>query len=410
MKPEHSSTVDRRGAPWHRTPGGVVGCTTAPGSTLRWSRRRASACHCSGTRNRVLIPGGAMNKQTLLAPLAAVLLLAGLFEGNVATHSSDATISDWLARTGNAGWIVHALAEVVGGILILAYAQVLRSRLGGRGRRHLAHSRSPGHPGRNARGGRRRVLRRGSDRSGLRALAPPVPSSYRYLMAASASILVIFVSVPAAAFAGTARAGADAWQRAPLARLRRPRPGGVDADLRFRRALDGLRAVALRQRHRAGRQPAGEAGGRGPRGGPLTCGRQGSSSRGGGEGSGAPYARCSTTTPAACAVSGATSDPEDTDGEGGHEGRQCSLPVPASHDPHAVSIERCGCPRLGQARPVSHAVSVRPAAPGRTATPRRPGSGRRRRTGSPTGPASARQHVATSTRTTAMSTVDRDHL
>ena len=72
-----------------------------------------------------------MNKPTLLAPLAAVLLLVGLFEGNVATRSSDTTISDWLARTGNGGWIVHALAEVVAGILILAYAQVLRSRLGG---------------------------------------------------------------------------------------------------------------------------------------------------------------------------------------------------------------------------------------------------------------------------------------
>ena len=145
-----------------------------------------------------------MNKPTLLAPLAAVLLLAGLFEGNVATHSSDAAISDWLARTGNGGWIVHALAEVVAGILILAYAQVLRSRLGGD---DDILSRTLGALGTLV--GSLVVVG-----AGLFAAVPigrvfehspdPDPSSYRYLMAASASILVIFVSVPAAAFAGTA--------------------------------------------------------------------------------------------------------------------------------------------------------------------------------------------------------------
>jgi hypothetical protein len=148
-----------------------------------------------------------MNKPTLLAPLAAVLLLAGLFEGNVATHSSDAAISDWLSRAGNGGWIVHALSEVVAGILILAYAQVLRSRLGPGDDDIL--SRTLGALGTLV--GSLVVVG-----AGLFAAVPigrvfehspdPDPSSYRYLMAASASILVIFVSVPAAAFAGTAAA------------------------------------------------------------------------------------------------------------------------------------------------------------------------------------------------------------
>jgi hypothetical protein len=144
-----------------------------------------------------------MNKPTLLAPLAAVLLLAGLFEGNVATHSSDATISDWLSHTGNGGWIVHALAEVVAGILVLAYAQVLRARLGNE---DDVLSRTLGALGTLV--GSLVVVG-----AGLFAAVPigrvfehspdPDPSSYRYLMAASASILVIFVSIPAAAFAGT---------------------------------------------------------------------------------------------------------------------------------------------------------------------------------------------------------------
>jgi hypothetical protein len=145
-----------------------------------------------------------MNKTTLLAPLSAVLLLAGLFEGNIATRSSDAAISDWLAHTGNGGWIIHALAEVVAGCLLLVYAQVLRHRLGG-GDDVLS----------------RTLAALGTLVASMLVVGAclfaaipigrlfehspdPDPSAYRYLMAASASILVIFVSVPAAAFAGSA--------------------------------------------------------------------------------------------------------------------------------------------------------------------------------------------------------------
>lgn len=145
-----------------------------------------------------------MNKATLLAPLSAVLLLAGLFESNVTTRSSDAAISDWLAHTGNGSWIVHALAQVVAGCLLLVHTQVLRARLGG-GDDVL--SRSLGALG-------ALVATMVVVGAGLFAAIPigrvfehspdPDPSAYRYLMAASASILVIFVSVPAAAFAATA--------------------------------------------------------------------------------------------------------------------------------------------------------------------------------------------------------------
>jgi hypothetical protein len=145
-----------------------------------------------------------MHKATLLAPLSAVLLLAGLFETNVATHSSDTVIAAWLARTGDGSWIIHALAEVVAGCLLLVYAQVLRSRLGG-GDDTL--SRTLGALG-------TLVASMVVVGACLFAAIPigrvfehspdPDPSAYRYLMAASASILVIFVSVPAAAFAGTA--------------------------------------------------------------------------------------------------------------------------------------------------------------------------------------------------------------
>ncbi|WP_027861574.1 hypothetical protein [Marmoricola sp. URHB0036] len=145
-----------------------------------------------------------MNKATLLAPLSAVLLLAGLFETNVATHSSDRVIADWLAHHGDGSWIIHALAEVVAGCLLLVYAQVLRARLGG-GDDTL--TRTLGALG-------TLVASMVVVGAGLFAAIPigrvfehspdPDPSAYRYLMAASASILVIFVSVPAAAFAATA--------------------------------------------------------------------------------------------------------------------------------------------------------------------------------------------------------------
>jgi len=146
-----------------------------------------------------------MRLLALSGPLAAVLLITGLFESNIETSSGDRAIVAWLDATGNGTWMVHATLSVLGGIALLVYGQVLRHRTGGEG-----------------------VL--GSMVSSLGILvatlvvvggslfaavpvgryfesAPnPDPSVYRYLLAASASVLVIFLSLPAAALCATASA------------------------------------------------------------------------------------------------------------------------------------------------------------------------------------------------------------
>ena len=150
-----------------------------------------------------------MRKFALIGPLAAVVLLGGLFENNIETSKSDGAIHDWLAATGNGAWLAHAGAEALGGVLLIVFAQVLRSHLAGRGdvddvTRTLA--RTVGALG-TALGATVLVG------AGLFGAVPigrlfenapdPDPSVYRYLMAASASVFVIFLSVPAAALAAT---------------------------------------------------------------------------------------------------------------------------------------------------------------------------------------------------------------
>lgn len=145
-----------------------------------------------------------MRTLTLLGPLAGILLLVGLFEENVPTQSSDHTIAAWLAAAGNGSWLAHAAAEVVAGLLLLAYAHVLRHRLAGEdaalGRLVTSLGTMLG-----------TLVVIGGALFGAIPVGrsfeqspPPDPSTYRFLMAASASVLVIFLSVPAAAFAGTA--------------------------------------------------------------------------------------------------------------------------------------------------------------------------------------------------------------
>ncbi len=72
-----------------------------------------------------------MRKLTLSGPAAAVLLMAGLFENNIETAQGDGAIASWLQGHGNVLWMSHATLTVLGGVLLLVYAQVLRSRLSG---------------------------------------------------------------------------------------------------------------------------------------------------------------------------------------------------------------------------------------------------------------------------------------
>ena len=146
-----------------------------------------------------------MRRITLLGPLAGALLLVGLFENNIETSASDRRIADWLATTGHAGWMAHAFAEVLAGVLLAGFGHALRWRLAGT-RDDTALARAV-----TSMAG----LLGGTIVIGaaLFAAVPvgtvfesapaPDPSTYRYLMAAAASVLVIFASVPAAGLAAT---------------------------------------------------------------------------------------------------------------------------------------------------------------------------------------------------------------
>ncbi len=152
-----------------------------------------------------------MKKSTLIGPLAAVVLLGGLFENNIETSKPDAAIHDWLVSTGNGTWLAHTTALAVAGVLLIAFAQVLRVRLTGGGAQQDE----------TARGLARAVAALGTTigtmvlvGAGLFGAVPigrlfegapdPDPSVYRYLMAASASVFVIFLSLPAATLAASA--------------------------------------------------------------------------------------------------------------------------------------------------------------------------------------------------------------
>lgn len=149
-----------------------------------------------------------MRRITLLGPLAGALLLAGLFENNIETSASDQRIVDWLASTGHTAWLAHAFAEVLAGVLLVAFGHALRWRLAGPDAESaLARTVSS-----------MAVILGGTVVVGgaLFAAVPvgavfesapaPDPSTYRYLMAAAASVLVIFASVPAAALAAATAA------------------------------------------------------------------------------------------------------------------------------------------------------------------------------------------------------------
>jgi len=140
----------------------------------------------------------------LTGPAAAVLMLAGLFESNIETSASDGRIAAWLATHGDAAWMAHAAASVLGATLLVVFAQVVRTRLDVGTGSLAARLISP-------LGGL--VAAAVYAGSALFAAVPvgrffegapdPDPSVYRYLLAAAASVMVIFVSLPAAAFAAS---------------------------------------------------------------------------------------------------------------------------------------------------------------------------------------------------------------
>lgn len=143
-----------------------------------------------------------MRKLTLLGPVAAVLLVLGLFENNIETSKPDQQISAWLVRSGDAVWLLHAAAEALAALCLVVFAQALRIRLDA-GRDDVL-SRSVGAFG-------TMTATAAVVGAGLFAAVPigrffedapqPDPSVYRYLLAASASVLVVFLSIPAAGLA-----------------------------------------------------------------------------------------------------------------------------------------------------------------------------------------------------------------
>lgn len=143
-----------------------------------------------------------MRRITLLGPFAGVLLLLGLFENNIETSASDHRIAGWLATAGNTGWMAHAAAEALAGVLLVGFGQALRWRLAGDVDSALARTVSAmaGLLGSTVVVGAAlfAAVPVGAVFEGAPA---PDPSTYRYLMAAAASVLVIFASVPAAGLA-----------------------------------------------------------------------------------------------------------------------------------------------------------------------------------------------------------------
>lgn len=134
-------------------------------------------------------------------PLAAVLLIAGLFESNVETQASDTTITTWLATHGNGSWITHGALSAVSGVLLVVFGHAVRARLRWERSASLVSS---------------LATLTGSlvcVGAGLFAAVPigrvfesapdPDPSTYRYLSSAAAAVMVIFLAPACAALAAT---------------------------------------------------------------------------------------------------------------------------------------------------------------------------------------------------------------
>jgi hypothetical protein len=142
-----------------------------------------------------------MHRLIWSGPLAAVLLLAGLFESNVETQSTDATISHWLETHGNGVWIAHATLSALAGVLLVVFGHAVRARIGDGDAARLIPSLSTLTGTMICVGA---ALFAAVPIGRMFENAPdPDPSVYRYLSAAAASVMVIFLAPACAALAAT---------------------------------------------------------------------------------------------------------------------------------------------------------------------------------------------------------------
>ena len=142
-----------------------------------------------------------MNRLVWSGPVAAVLLVFGLFESNIGTQESDRAITTWLAGHGDTPWLAHATASTVGGVLLVVFGHALRDRLGREAQGAGLVTALATMTGTMIAVGAAlfaavpigRVFENAPD---------PDPSTYRYLSAAAASLMVIFLAPACAGLAG----------------------------------------------------------------------------------------------------------------------------------------------------------------------------------------------------------------
>ena len=154
-----------------------------------------------------------MHKLIWSGPVAAVLLIVGLFESNIETSSTDGAITAWLITHGNVSWLAHSFASTLAAVALVVFAHALRARVGDDTAGSLVVSMSTLAAAMLAVG------------AALFAAVPvgrvfegapqPDPSTYRYVLSAAASVMVIFVSPIAAGMAASAGVGLLRSRTAP---------------------------------------------------------------------------------------------------------------------------------------------------------------------------------------------------
>lgn len=154
-----------------------------------------------------------MHKLVWTGPAAAVLLIVGLFESNIETRSSDGAITSWLATHGNGSWIAHSVSSTLAGVLLVVFAHALRDRIGdGPAGRILVSLATLSAAMITVGAALFAAVPVGRVFEGAPA---PDPSTYRYLMSAAASVMVIFVSPIAAGMAASTGLGLLRSRTAP---------------------------------------------------------------------------------------------------------------------------------------------------------------------------------------------------
>jgi hypothetical protein len=146
-----------------------------------------------------------------LAPLsgvaAAVLLVGGLAESNIATSASDSSITSWLAQNHTGSWLAHAFLLALAAIAVLVFGSALRDRVAG-----LARSDETSTAGGSLVSAAGVVTAVALFTGAALFAAYPIghltedmpltsADGYRVTMAASASLMFVFSMLPAAALA-----------------------------------------------------------------------------------------------------------------------------------------------------------------------------------------------------------------